>query len=209
MPNVNSLPYISESVVEAGLVYGKEKFGLDLNRDLLIHLYDKTRSRRAHTRCSFREARVWALDSRLLQRDPEESRKYQAYSGAIGKMGSEQRKLSQKPSRTPHVRTDLERIKDHVMLGPDGQQFQFILSQGGSGMKIASKIPRSPRAVVLQKKRQELAAKRRDSDRARAELAQRERDYSDAWAAIEAETNWRSMRQRAIEANEHIVPLET
>lgn len=127
----NSMPSLPESVIEAGMEHGRRAFNVELNRHLLALLYDKTRARREHFKCTFYEARAWALSTRLSQRTPEEQHRYRAYCGALGKMGNALRQLNQRKAeeaKKPEKRSPQQRIKDHVALGIDGRQYEFILS---------------------------------------------------------------------------------
>ncbi len=128
--SMHSMPSLPESVIEAGMEHGRTAFGVELNRNLLVLLYDKTRARREHFNCSFYEARAWALSTRLSQRTPEEQHRYRAYCGALGKMGNALRQLNHRKAeavKKPSKRTPQQRIKDHVALGIDGRQYEFIL----------------------------------------------------------------------------------
>jgi len=124
---MNSLPPLPESVIEAGLAYGEMVFGINLNRETLVFLYDRTRARRAHLKCTFAKARAWALDGRLPQRTHRDQALYRAYSGALGKMGNLMRMIANRPAKHPQKRTPTERIKDYVTLDIDERQYRFIL----------------------------------------------------------------------------------
>jgi hypothetical protein len=124
----NSLLPIREGVVQAALRFAHAKYGMPLDEGRLRFLYDKTRARRAHEKCSFNEAKHWALRQVLTEHDCNAQRRFKAYSAAIGKMGNLNRQIQDREAHPPKKRTATQRIMDRVTLGRDGKQYEFILS---------------------------------------------------------------------------------
>ncbi len=124
----NSLPPIPETIVQSALEYVRGKYHVSLNEGRLRLLYDKTRARRAHEKCSFNQAKNWALRQVLTEHDRDAQLRYKAYSAAIGKMGNLNRLRMDREAKRPTRRTAVEQLKERVTLGRDGKQYEFILS---------------------------------------------------------------------------------
>lgn len=121
-------PNISETDIEIGHEYALDKHGVDLSRDMLRRLYAKTLDARDVRRLSFFKAMSIVLQRELSEPDKRSQQKMKAIRSALAKMANYRRQKQDKPAKRPHPRSELERIKDRVVLGPDNRQYQMILS---------------------------------------------------------------------------------
>ena len=138
MSEVLSLP---KSILDAAVAHVQHKYakeierhGIEVDPTRLIDLYHEIK---AHQRSlnqlmkqdssvrvavSFRVMRSSVLDRHFPERNAKEQQERRIISSALGKIAAELRKLR---AQTPQPRTVLDRLKDHVTIGPDGRQYRF------------------------------------------------------------------------------------
>lgn len=115
---------MSEEELDTAISFAKERYGVDVSREVLQILMNQIADRRARTKENFHEARAAVLVLYLPQRDKNEKARRDAYSAACGKIGNIRRQRSDASRRQAATRRE-QRIA--VFEEPSGQ-YAFVLS---------------------------------------------------------------------------------
>lgn len=115
---------VGDKELESGIEYASCEYGIDLDRDMLRTIANKTGYLRLRDSSTLHDARYRALREHLSQRDKRSAVRYRAYSAAVGHIFGRRnayrtRALTRRQVKRPE--TQNASSNPFVILGADNQ----------------------------------------------------------------------------------------